>query len=175
MESTLIDLKNRRAVRSFKDEAVCRCDLEKIMEAATYAPTGMNRQHPIIVVVENRELIKKLSAMNAAVLPGRGGDPFYGAPCVAIVFADPTVSHTAVEDGSLVLGNMMNAAYAIGVGSCWIHRAREMFESDEGKALMAQWNIPDTYVGVGNCILGYPAGEHPEAKPRKQDYVRYVG
>lgn len=174
MESTLKELKERRSCRSFRAEPVSEADLAKIMEAATYAPTGMNRQHPIIVVVENPELVKKLSAMNAACMPdGYKGDPFYGAPCVAVVFGNTEV-YTWIEDGSLVLGNMLNAAHAAGVGSCWIHRANPMFKSEEGLALKKEWGIPDSYEGVGNCILGYPAAEPNAPAPRKADYVRYI-
>ena len=101
-------------------------------------------------------------------------DPFYGAPTVLVVLAAKD-RPTCVEDGSLVMGNLMNAAYAVGVGSCWIHRAREVFDSPEGKALLKKWGIEGDYVGVGHCILGYPAdGAAPEAKPRKEDYVVYV-
>jgi len=119
------------------------------------------------VAVTDPHLVKKLSLMNAAVM-GSDSDPFYGAPCVVIVFGDSNV-YTYVEDGSLAMGNMMNAAHSIGLGSCWIHRAREMFESEEGRALMAEWGIPESYKGVGNCILGYtdnPPADRPRLEGR---------
>ena len=163
-------LLKRRSVRAYRDEQVREDQLNAILEAGTYAPTGMGRQSPTMVVVQDRELIRKLSRMNAAVM-GANGDPFYGAPTVVIVFGNPGVSMTWFEDGCLVMGNLMNAAFAEGVDSCWIHRAKEMFQTDEGKALMREWGVPDGCVGIGNCILGYAASPAPEPRPRKADYV----
>ena len=175
MESTLKDLKERRSIRAYKPEQIKEEELQKILEAGTYAPTGMGKQSPKIVVVQDKETRDYLSELNAKYFPGGGGsDPFYGAPTVLVVLADRE-RPTCVEDGSLVLGNLMNAAYALGVGSCWIHRAREVFDSEEGKALLKKWGIEGDYIGVGHCILGYPAdGAVPEAKPRKEDYIVYV-
>lgn len=129
-------------------------------------------QSPIIIVLQDEETIAELSRLNAKIM-GRDGDPFYGAPTVAIVLADKN-RPTYIEDGSLVLGNMMNAAYSIGVDSCWIHRAKEEFESEEGKELLKRWNISDDYVGIGHCILGYRDGELSQAKPRKENYVTII-
>ena len=129
----------------------------------------MGKQSPVIVVVQKPELIAKLSKMNAAVM-GTTSDPFYGAPTVLIVLADPERG-TYVEDGSLVMGNLMLAAHAVGVDSCWIHRAREVFASEEGKALKAEWGVPESYVGIGHCVLGYRSGEYPKAKARKDGFV----
>ena len=140
-----------------------------ILEAGTYAATGMGKQSPVIVVVQKPELIAKLSKMNAAVM-GTTSDPFYGAPTVLIVLADPERG-TYVEDGSLVMGNLMLAAHAVGVDSCWIHRAKEEFASPEGKALLKEWGLSENYVGIGHCILGYRDCEYPEAKERKADYI----
>ncbi len=175
MESTLNDLKSRRSIRNFQDRQISDEELQKILEAGIYAPTGMGMQSPKLVAIQNKEVIKKLSALNAGFLSGPDGrDPFYGAPCIIVVLADPSV-FTHVEDGSLVLGNMLNAAHALGIGSCWIHRACEEFASEEGKALLKSWGITGDYVGIGHCILGYPADEQPpEAKPRKVDYITYV-
>ena len=173
MEATLKDLKTRRSIRAYKDEQIREDELGKILEAGTYAPTGMGMQSPKIVVVQDRETRDLLSKMNAAVM-GTDSDPFYGAPTVLVVLADRT-RPTCVEDGSLVMGNLMNAAHATGVGSCWIHRAREVFDSEEGKSLLKKWGIEGDYVGVGHCILGYPEdGAVPEAKPRKEDYIVFV-
>ena len=105
---------------------------------------------------------------------GTDTDPFYGAPTVVVVFSD-TKRPTHVEDGSLVMGNLLNAAHAVGIDSCWIHRAREVFETEEGKKMKKEWGIPDDYIGVGNCILGYRDCEYPEAAPRKEDYIIRVG
>ena len=174
MESTIIDLKSRRSIRQFKAEPIDPEKLKKIVEAGTWAPSGMGRQSAKMVVIQNAEVIRRLSRLNASFMPGFDGDPFYGATPVIVVLADRSVS-TYVEDGSLVLGNLLNAAHAVGVGSCWIHRAREEFDSEEGRALLREWGIEGDYAGIGHCILGVPAsGNQPEAKPRKAGYVTYV-
>lgn len=162
-------IKSRRSIKKYIDKQISDAELETVLEAGTYAPTGRNRQSPVMVAIRDRALVKKLSEMNAAIL-GSESDPFYGAPCVVVVFADMSVS-TGFEDACLVMGNLMNAAHAIGVGSCWIHRAREMFSSDEGKALMREWGLSENYVGVGNCVLGYRDGDMPATRPRKENYV----
>lgn len=162
------DLLTRRSVRKYSDRPVEDEKLDKVLTAGLYAPTGMNNQAPILVAVRDKETRDKLSRMNAAVM-GASGDPFYGAPCVIVVLSDPE-RMTWVEDGSLVLGNLMNAAHSLGLGSCWIHRAKECFDTQEGKALLRAWGVPENYRGVGNCILGY-AAEEPEAKPRKSGRI----
>ena len=172
MNETLQTLKNRRSVRSYLPEQIKDDELQQILEAGIYAPTGMGAQSPIIVVVQDKETIAYLSKLNAAVM-GSTSDPFYGAPTVVVVLADRSRG-TCVEDGSLVIGNMLNAAASLGVGSCWIHRAKEVFDTPEGKALLEKWGIQGDYVGVGNCILGYAKGEIPAAKPRKENYIYRV-
>lgn len=172
MNETIKNLIERRSYRSYKKDQVTDEELKLILEAAEYAPTGMGMQSPIIIVLQDEETIAELSRLNAKIM-GRDGDPFYGAPTVAIVLADKN-RPTYIEDGSLVLGNMMNAAYSIGVDSCWIHRAKEEFESEEGKELLKRWNISDDYVGIGHCILGYRDGELSQAKPRKENYVTII-
>ena len=162
------DLLTRRSVRKYADRPVEDEKLDKVLTAGLYAPTGMNNQAPVLVAVRDKETRDKLSRMNAAVM-GASGDPFYGAPCVIVVLSDPE-RMTWVEDGSLVLGNLMNAAHSLGLGSCWIHRAKECFDTPEGKALLRAWGVPENYRGVGNCILGY-AAEEPEAKPRKSGRI----
>lgn len=161
-------LKNRRSIRKYKAEQVADAHLDAILEAGLYAPSGMNTQNAYMVAVRDKETRDQLSRMNAAVM-GTDKDPFYGAPCVIVVLVEPE-RYTAVEDGSLVLGNLMNAAYEIGVGSCWIHRARQMFESEEGKALLRKWGLREDLIGVGNCILGYP-DEEPAPKPRREGRI----
>ena len=163
MNSTIKDLITRRSIRKYTDQPVGDNELKQILEAGTYAPTGRNIQAPIIVAIRNPEEVKNLSRLNAQVM-GTDSDPFYGAPCVIVVLGDPEI-YPVVENGSLVLGNLMNAAHAVGLGSCWIHRARQTFETEEGKALLRKWGLKDTLVGIGNCILGYPA-ENPEPKAR---------
>lgn len=162
------DLLTRRSVRKYTDRQVEDEKLDKVLTAGLYAPTGMNNQLPVLVAVRDKATRDKLSRMNAAVM-GASGDPFYGAPCVIVVLSDPE-RMTWVEDGSLVLGNLMNAAHSLGLGSCWIHRAKECFDTPEGKALLRAWGVPENYRGVGNCILGY-AAEEPEAKPRKSGRI----
>ena len=162
------DLLTRRSVRKYSDRQVEDEKLDKVLTAGLYAPTGMNNQAPVMVAVRDKETRDRLSRMNAAVM-GASGDPFYGAPCVIVVLSDPE-RMTWVEDGSLVLGNLMNAAHSLGLGSCWIHRAKECFDTPEGKALLRAWGVPENYRGVGNCILGY-AAEEPEAKPRKSGRI----
>lgn len=174
MGSTLKDLKERRSIRAYRPEQIKEEELQKILEAGTYAPTGMGMQSPKIIVVQDQETRDYLSKLNARVMGDEGADPFYGAPTVLVVLASKE-RPTCVEDGSLVMGNLMNAAHAVGVGSCWIHRAREVFGSEEGKELLKKWGVEGDYIGVGHCILGYPAdGAVPEAKPRKDDYIVYV-
>ena len=121
-----------------------------------------------------KSLRDKLSKMNAKIMGmDEKFDPFYGAPVVLVVLADKTVS-THVYDGSLVMGNLMLAAHALGLGSCWIHRAREEFESEEGKAILKELGIEGEYEGIGHCVIGYADGEEPQAKPRKENWVYYI-
>ena len=164
----LENLKNRRSIRKYKPEQIADAQLDAILEAGLYAASGMNTQNSIMVAVRDKEIRDQLSRMNASVM-GTDKDPFYGAPCVVVVLVEPE-RYTAVEDGSLVMGNLMQAAYDIGLGSCWIHRARQMFESEEGKALLRQWGLREDLIGVGNCILGY-ADEDPALKPRREGRI----
>ena len=164
MNETIKNLLERRSVRGYKEDLVPEEVLNEILEAGEYAPSGMGQQGTLMVVTQNPELVAKLSKMNADVM-GTESDPFYGAPTVVVVFADSNMP-TCVENGSLVMGNLMNAAHALGVDSCWIHRAREVFASEEGKALKAEWGVPESYVGIGHCVLGYRSGEYPKAKGR---------
>ena len=175
MNTTMEDLLTRRSIRSYTDEMPPMEVIEEICKAGTYAPTGMNKQSPIIIAVTNREVRDKLSRLNANVF-GKDNDmdPFYGAPVVLVVLADRNAAFTWLEDGSLVMGNLLNAAHAKGLGSCWIHRAKEVFETEEGKAILADRGIEGDYVGIGNCILGYVKGDYPQARPRKENYVYWI-
>ena len=166
-------LLERRSCRAFESRQVERGALEQIIEAGRFAPSGMSRQPVHFVVVQDVAARAQLSRMNAEIMGG-SGDPFYGAPTIVVVLVDGDVP-TGIEDGSLALGNMMTAAHSLGVGSCWIHRAREEFESDEGRELLRAWGLPadGSLVGVGHCALGYPAKENRPAKPRK-DNVTWV-
>ncbi|MBO4218121.1 MAG: nitroreductase [Erysipelotrichaceae bacterium] len=163
-------LLTRRSVRSYTDEKVSREDLDRILEAGKFAASGMGRQSAIMVAVQNPETLKKLEELNCTSAGMEPGHPFYGATTVIVVLADKNI-RTHVYDGSLVMGNMMNAAAALGLGSCWIHRARETFETEEGKELLRQWGVEGDYEGIGNLIVGHYDGELPVAKPRKENYV----
>lgn len=172
MNETIKTIVSRRSIRSYLPDKISQEKLDEILKAGTYAATGMGMQSPIIVAVTNKEVRDKLSKMNAEIM-GTDTDPFYGAPVVVVVLADKN-RPTHVYDGSLVMGALMDAAYSLGIGSCWVHRAKEEFESPEGKALLKEWGIEGEYEGIGHCILGYPKGDIPKAKPRKENYIHYV-
>ena len=172
MNEVIRSMIERRSCRKFQDRQVDEAALQEILEAGTYAASGMGRQSPILVAVQDPEQVALLSKLNAAVM-GSDKDPFYGAPTVVVVLADSSV-RTCIEDGSLVIGNLMLAASTLGVASCWIHRAREVFASEEGKRLMAQCGVPEGYIGVGHCILGYRDGEKPEPPARKPGRILRV-
>ncbi len=152
MNATVQNLINRKSCKSYTDKHVDKDMLKQIAEAGLNAPSGMNRQTPIIVAVSDDETVKKLSSMNAGVM-GMSADPFYGAKDVMIVLAKK--EGTYLYDGSLAMGNMLNAAYSLGLGCCWIHRAKEVFESEGGKALLAEWGISDDVEGIGFCTVGH--------------------
>lgn len=172
MANTLDTIKTRRSIRKYKSDAIPEEILNKIIEAGSYAPSGMGRQPVIILAVTNKELRDRLSKLNADVMHSTS-DPFYGAPVVLVVLADKNAP-THVYDGSLVMENLMLAAHDLGIGSCWIHRAKEVFESEEGKEILKSLGIEGDYEGIDNCILGYADGEAPLAKPRKNNFVYWV-
>lgn len=169
MNQTIKTLTERRSVRKFTDIPVSKEDIELILKAGVYAPTGRNTRDTLFLAVTQKELISKLSKMNAAVM-GSENDPFYGAPAVIVVFADRTRT-TTVEDGSCAMANLMNAAFSLGIDSCWIHRAREVFEYEEGREIARSLGIPDEYIGIGNCILGYRDCELPIPVERTQPII----
>ena len=166
----LRNIKTRRSCRAYTAQQAEPEKLKAILEAGTWAASGMGRQAPKIVVLTDAAEIAELERMNAEVLGNPEAHPFYGAPTVCVVLTDPEVN-TCVEDGALVMGNLMLAAHSLGVASCWIHRARQEFDSPAGKALLKKWGVDERYIGVGHCILGYAASEAPAPKPRKKDYV----
>ena len=174
MNTGLQLIKERRSIRRYKPELPAREDLEAIAEAGIWAASGKGLQTTRIVVITDPSLRERLRQMNTRI----GGwaedfDPFYGAPAVLLVLADRS-SGNYIYDGALAMGNMMLAAHSLGLGSCWINRAREEFETEEGKQILKDLGIEGDYVGVGNCILGYTAGDYPEAKPRKENWVYWV-
>ena len=163
-------LKNRRAIRKFKPEQITEEELNAVVEAGTYAPTGAGTQGVQIVAVQTPEYVAAVDALNETVLNNPGAHPYYGAPTILLIFeTDKCMTHEL--DGAAVCTNMVNTAYAAGLGSCWIHRCKQMFEMDEGKELLKKWGLPDTLVGVASIALGYADCEHPQPKPRKADYV----
>lgn len=166
-------IQTRASVKGFQSTPVPEADLQAIVEAGLRAPSGLNKQSPIILVVTDPATVKELSTLNAGKDPFFRADPFYGAPAVLVVLADKSVP-TYLYDGSLVMGNMLLAAHAIGLGACWIHRAKEEFESEAGKAILKKLGIEGNFEGIGNCVVGYPKGELPKVKPCKEGRVYYI-
>jgi nitroreductase len=169
MMSTIDDLKKRRSIRAYKPEQIKDKELDAILEAGTYAPSGMGSQSAVMVAVQNKDVIAKIEKLNAEVLKDPNAKPFYGAPTVVNVLVDKT-KPTPHEDGTLVIGNLLNAAASLGIGSCYVYRAREVFESAGGKALLKEWGVAGDYTGIGHVTLGYSA-EEPKAAPRKEGYI----
>lgn len=172
MNEALNNIMTRRSVKSYKPEMPPQELIDAVIEAGTYAPTGMNRQSPIIIAVTDKAVRDRLSKLNAEIM-GSSIDPFYGAPVVLIVLADRSAPNY-LYDGTLVMANLLLAANAVGLGSCWIHRAKEEFRTEEGKAMLRELGITGDYEGIGHCIIGYPAGDIPSAKPRKENWVYRV-
>ena len=170
MKTEFLDmLLTRRSVRAYKPDPVPEALLEEVLRAGTYAPTGGGRQSPVLVAVTDRAARDEISRLNAAVM-GKDTDPYYGAPVLVLALADPA-SSTWVEDASCALENMMLAAHALGLGSVWVHREREIFDSEAGKALLRAWGLPETLRGVGSVALGYASGPAPAPAPRKDGYI----
>lgn len=171
-QDLLETIKTRRSCRKYDERQITDTELNAVLEAGTYAPTSRGQQAPFIVAVQDADTRATLARMNAEVM-GVSSNPYYGAPTYILVFA-PADAHNPVQDGSCILENMMLAAHAVGLGSCWIHREKEMFATDEGKALMRKWGLPDGLMGIGALSVGYPAGDPAPAKPRKEDYFRII-
>mgnify|MGYP000174574856 CR=1 FL=1 len=172
MSDVLTKTKTRRSIRKYKPDMIPEDVLNRIIEAGTYAATGMGKQSPIIIAVTNKEIRDKFSKMNAEIM-GVDSDPFYGAPAMLIVLAKKE-RPTYVYDGSLVMGNLMLAAHELGIGSCWIHRAKEEFESDWGRNLLRSLGVNGDYEGIGHCALGYADGDYPAAPARNEGRIFYV-
>lgn len=173
MNEVIQALKARRSIRKYTPEPLREEDLKAILEAGVYAPSAKNRQSAYLVAVRDKADMALLRRLNAEIWGTPDIDPFYGAPMVVVVLADPeaTTADNADRDGALVMGNLMNAAWSLGVGSCWINRAKETFERPEGKELLKKWGLPERLIGVGNCILGYAAGDIPDPRSRKEGHV----
>lgn len=172
MNAAYENLLTRRSVRKYKSEQISDEELNAVLTAGTYAPTAKGTQSPMIIAVQDRGDIARLSSLNANIM-GVTSDPFYGAPTVVVVLAQAG-NRNGVQDASLVMGNMMNAAHALGLGSCWVNRAYETFELPEGRELLKKWGVEGDWIGVGNCILGYPDGELPAPAARREGYVKIV-
>lgn len=172
MSEVLTKIQTRRSIRKYKPDMLPKEIIDQIVTAGMWSTTGRNLQSPIILAVTNKEMRDKLSKLNAEIM-GTSNDPFYGAPVVLVVLADKSCP-TYIYDGSLVMGNLMLAAHELGVGSCWIHRAKEEFERPEGKAILAELGIEGDYEGIGHCILGYVDGEYPETRERKENWVYHI-
>ena len=164
-------LMNRRAIRKYKPEQISDADLKTVLDAGTYAPTARNMQRPFIVAVQDKAQRDAVAALNASIM-GSNSDPYYGAPTIILVLAPD--DEFGPLDASAVITNMLNAAYACGLGSCWIHRARAMFDKPEGKELLRAWGLDENLRGVASMSLGYPDCEHPAAPPRKEGYYRII-
>ena len=169
---TIQTIVQRRSVKKYKSDPIKKEILDEIIKAGTYAATGRNAQSPIILAITNKQVRDQLSKLNAKILGNEEVDPFYGAPVVLVVLSKKSVN-THVYDGSLVMGNLMLAASSFGVGSCWIHRAKEEFELPEGKKILQELGIEEEYEGIGHCVLGY-ADVEPTEKPRKENWVYYI-
>lgn len=181
MNQTIDNIISRRSVKKYTNEPVPTELVEEVVKAGMYAPSGMNMQSAKIIAVTNKEMRDRMSRINLEIIMGKNlktssghSDPFYGAPVVLVVLAKKDC-FTRVYDGSLVMENMMIAAQSLGLGSCWIHRAKETFETEEGKQILAELGITEEYEGIGNCILGYAAPDAPKPQsPRKEDFVVWV-
>lgn len=165
----LDNIKARRSVRAYKSDAVDKEKLDAILEAGTYAPTGGGHQSPTIIAITSKKYRKEIAELNAEIM-GSNTDPYYGAPVIILVLADAG-ANTFIEDGSCVLENMMLAATSLGLGSVWVHREREIFDSEKGKKLLNEWNLPETLRGVGSIALGYPLTPVGIAAKRKDNYI----
>lgn len=173
MENEVLkSIRERRSIRRFKPEQITDEELKTVLEAGTWAPTGHGTQDPWIVAVQNEETVSRLVAMNAREM-GVTSNPYYGAPTIVLVFAS-TDNYNRERDGSLVLGTMMLAAHSIGLASCWINREDAMFATEEGKAMMREFGLPDGLVGIGALSLGYAASQPKTVKPRREDYYKIV-
>lgn len=172
MKEKIDNLLTRRSVRAFRPDPISKEELDTIIEAGLYAASGMGKQAPIVIAITNKEVRDELSKVNAEIMGREGDDPFYGAPTVLVVLGRKEIP-TYVYDGSLMIGNMLQAASQLGIGSCWIHRAKEEFELPLGKQILKDLGIEDEVEGIGNVILGYPA-EDPEPKPREEGRVFFV-
>jgi nitroreductase len=173
MGDTLKDLKERRSIRKYKTEQIKDSELDAVLDAGTWAASGAGAQPAVMVVLQDPAKIAQLEKLNARVTGNANAKTFCGAPTVVTVLADKG-RPTWVDDGNMVIANLINAAYAVGLGSCYIYRARDIFDGAEGKALLKEWGLGENYGGVGHVLLGY-ANESPHPAPRKSGYIIKIG
>lgn len=175
MNEVIKCLLGRRSIRAYTDDAIPGDILNEILQAGIYAPSGGNQQSATVIATQDRELIRRLEIMNARYIPSKKTDirPYYHASTLITIVARSD-SGAPAEDGALIAGNIMNAAFSYGIGSCWIHRARDVFDSDEGKALLREWGLEGDYIGICQIVLGYPACDIPAAPKRKDNYIYIV-
>jgi nitroreductase len=172
MEDILDIIVSRRSVKKYKSDMPNKDDIEKVIKAGMYAPSGRNKQASIILAITNRKVRDDLSKM-LAESRGIDIDPFYGAPVILVVLADKSIP-TYIYDGSVVMENMLLEAHSIGLGACWIHHTKEIFNTSYGKELLKKLGIDGDYEGIGSCILGYPDIDLNSPLPRKDKFVYYV-
>lgn len=163
-------IKSRRSVKKYLPDCVPAEIIDAVAQAGLYAANGMGKQSPIILAVTDQALRDRLSALNASYMAKDVDDPFYGAPVVLVVLADKSIP-TYLYDGSLAMGNMLLAAQSLGIGACWIHRAKQVFDSEEGKAILKELGVEGDYEGIGNCVLGYPDGDLRPAPPIRENRI----
>ncbi len=174
MSKTALEvLKERRSIRKYLDKPIPDELLDQVLEAGSYAPTGNGTQGVQIVAVSDPEDVKTLNELNGSFLPNPTSTPYYGAPTIILVLATPE-ARTPVYDGSAVITNIVNAAYAVGLGSCWIFRCDKMFDSDKGKELLKKWGLSTELKGLTSCAIGYPAVETPKAPPRRAGMITKI-
>ena len=177
MKDALEVLRNRRSIRKYKAEQIKDEELKQVLEAGIYAPSGMGMQTPLIIAVQNKEDVALLNKLSAQIMNREGvTSPYYGAPTIILIFYTELArnDYLGVLDASAACTNMLNAAYALGLGSCWIHRCKEVFELEEGKALLKKWGVNEKVVGVASLALGHPDMEHPAPKPRREGLTKII-
>ena len=173
MNEVLKAIRERRSIRKYRPEKLSDADLDAILDAGTWAASAKGIQPALIVSINDEADVDALRRANAEIWGRPAVDPFYGAPNIVVVLADGANANW-LQDGALVMGNLMLAAHAVGAGSCWINRAIEYFDRADGKAMLEKWGIPQTYRGVAICALGYSDGPAAAPKARKSDYIRRV-
>lgn len=166
MNEVICAIEGRRSIRSYRTDPVPEEKLEAVVKAGLMAPSAMNQQSWHFVVISG----KGAERYRTYCIEKLGRDPYYGAPAMILVFGKKDAI-APVCDGSLAIGNLLLAAKALGLGSCWIHCVNDLFKEETAAA---EWGVPAGYRPVGSVALGFPAGEAPAAKPRKEGTVTRI-